>query len=109
MTRETTIMDSSEDDEALEDDFAPLPGPNDTPPIDFATLILSLSTTCMIQLGELEGPEGGQLDLPAARSTIEMLQVLDRKTRGNLSGEEERLLCHVLTDLRARYCAKFAS
>jgi hypothetical protein len=89
-----------------DDDLAPLPGGDGTPPIDFATFVLSLSATCMIQLGELEGPEGGGVDLAAARNTIEILQVLDQKTRNNLSGEEERVLGHVLADLRRRYLAK---
>jgi len=93
-----------------EDDLAPLPDPSGaggdgTPPIDFATFVLSLSATCMIQLGEIESPDA-QPDLVGARHTIEILQVLDGKTRGNLSGEEERVLGHVLSDLRSRYLAK---
>lgn len=96
-----------------EDDLAPLPGGDGAPPIDFATFVLSLSATCMIQLGEIEGPDAaggaGALDLVGARNTIEILQTLDRKTRGNLSGEEERVLGHVLGDLRQRYLAKLAA
>jgi hypothetical protein len=88
-----------------EDDLAPLPGGDGAPPIDFATFVLSLSATCMIQLGEIEAPDA-QLDLVGARHTLEILQVLDTKTRGNLSGEEERVLGHVLADLRRRYLAK---
>jgi hypothetical protein len=92
-----------------EDDLAPLPDPSGsgdgTPPIDFATFVLSLSATCMIQLGEIESPDA-EADLVGARHTIEILQVLDGKTRGNLSGEEERVLGHVLADLRSRYLAK---
>jgi hypothetical protein len=91
-----------------EDDLAPLPDPasgDDTPPIDFATFVLSLSTTCMIQLGEIESPEA-EADLDAARHTLEILEMLEAKTRGNLSGDEERVLGHVLADLRSRYVAK---
>lgn len=88
-----------------EDDLAPLPGGDGALPIDFATFVLSLSATCMIQLGEIEAPDA-QLDLVGARHTLEILQVLDAKTRGNLSGEEERVLGHVLADLRRRYLAK---
>jgi hypothetical protein len=58
-----------------------------------------------LQLGEIESPDA-QADIVGARHTIEILQVLDGKTRGNLSGEEERVLGHVLADLRARYLAK---
>ncbi|GAB4203369.1 MAG: hypothetical protein OHK0013_17430 [Sandaracinaceae bacterium] len=97
---------SSKDATDTDDDLAPLPGGDGAPPIDFATFVLSLSTTCMIQLGELENPEGGGVDLTAARHTIEILQMLDEKTRNNLTGEEERVLGHVLGDLRRRYVAK---
>ncbi len=90
-----------------DDDLAPLPGGDGAPAIDFATFVLSLSATCMIQLGDIESPEGpSAVDLVGARHTLEILQVLDRKTRGNLAGEEERVLGHVLGDLRRRYLAK---
>jgi hypothetical protein len=45
------------------------------------------------------------VNLPLARHTIDLLGVLEEKTRGNLSGEEERLLSQVLFDLRTRYVA----
>lgn len=95
-----------------EDDLAPLPDPatgtpDGSPPIDFATFVLSLSATCMIQLGDIESPDS-EADLVGAKHTIEILQTLDKKTRGNLSGDEERVLGHVLSDLRQRYLAKLA-
>jgi len=89
----------------LDDDLAPLPGGDGTPAIDFNTFVLSLSASCMIQLGDLASP-GQVQDLPGARQTIEILQTLEKKTRGNLSGEEERVLHHVLHDLRQRYITK---
>lgn len=86
---------------------AELPGGDGSPPIDFTTFVLSMSTSCMIQLGELASPDGAHhVDLAMARHTLEILLVLDQKTRGNLSGEEERVLDHVIDDLRARYVAK---
>lgn len=94
------------DDERGDDDLAPLPGGDGSLPIDFATFVLSLSATCMIQLGDIESGELGAVDLVGAKHTIEILQTLDRKTRGNLSGEEEKVLGHVLSDLRQRYLAK---
>ncbi len=90
-----------------ERDDAELPGGDGTPAIDFTTFVLSMSTSCMIQLGELASPDGGQhVDLAMARHTLEILMLLDEKTRGNLRGEEERVLHHVVDDLRARYTAK---
>ena len=77
------------------------PGP--MPPIDFTTFVLSLSTACMEHLGPSEGERA---NLPMASQTIEMLEMLEGKTEGNLSGEEERILSQVLGDLRDAYAAK---
>ena len=78
----------------------PMPG------IDFNIIVLSLSTQAMMQMGE--GPEAGSVpvNLPMARQTIDMLGILETKTKGNLTGEEERLLQQVLVDLRLRYVSK---
>jgi hypothetical protein len=80
---------------------------DDYPQIDFNTFVLSLSTSALMHLGE--GAEKGEkdggavVDLAMARQTIDLLGLLEQKTRGNLSGEEERLLTQVLFDLRMRY------
>lgn len=74
------------------------------PALDFTTFVLSLSTTVLGSLGELPEPNGakGAVDLPSARQTVDLLALLQLKTRGNLTGEEERLLNQVLLDLRMR-------
>lgn len=84
------------------------PNEGDVPPIDFNTFVLSLSTSALIQLGEApEGvPSQEEPSLAMARQTIDLLGILEDKTRGNLTGEEERLLSQVLFDLRMRYVAK---
>lgn len=90
------------------DDEDELPGGDGAPAIDFATFVLSMSTSCMIALGEIAGPDGNVAsDLPLARQTIEILDMLEDRTKGNLTGEEEKILTHVLEDLRRRYRAKF--
>ena len=62
----------------------------------------------MIALGEIAGPDGNVgSDLPLARQTIEILDMLEDRTRGNLTGEEEKIHTHALDDLRRRYRAKF--
>lgn len=78
------------------------------PPIDFTTFVLSLSTACMTHLGEVEGGGDG-VNLPMAQQTIEILELLEAKTTGNLTGEEERILEQVLADLREAYAAKSPS
>lgn len=78
-------------------------GPS-TPPVDFSLFILSLNASALTQLGEDPGPDGaGGQDLALARHTIDMIEMLERKTQGNLTGAEERLLGQVLFDLRMRY------
>jgi len=69
------------------------------PPIDFTTFVLSMSTACMSHLGE----DGEATNLPMAQQTIEILEMLEAKTAGNLTGEEERILDQVLNDLREAY------
>ena len=73
--------------------------------ISFTTFILGLASTTLIHLGEAPNPETGaasvQLDL--ARQSLELLDLLRAKTRGNLSEEEERLFTSLLTDLRLRF------
>ena len=91
-------------DEAEERSGAP------APPIDFTTFVLSLSTSAMVHLGtapaELFGDQGAPpKNLPMAKQTIDLIAMLEEKTRGNLSGEEERLITQILYDLRMSYVA----
>lgn len=76
-----------------------------TPPAGrtaFEGLLMSLSTTAMLQLGLVEDPGQGRFpaDLEAARHTIDLLGVLEEKTRGNLAPEEKQLLEQLLSELR---------
>lgn len=75
------------------------------PAIDFATFVLSLSHSALVHLGDAPDPSGGPArpDVAMAKQTIDLLGVLQEKTAGNLSGEEERLLDQVLYDLKMRY------
>jgi hypothetical protein len=74
--------------------------------IDFATLVLSLSASAMAHLGVSEASDSSEppaKNLPLARQTIDILELLQRKTRGNLDEAEQRLLDSVVHDLRLRY------
>ncbi len=79
--------------------------PQALPPLDFSTFVLSLASTAMVHLGQLPRPEGEavQRDLPAAKQAIDMLNMLEEKTRGNLDESEQKLLRSVLYDLRVAY------
>lgn len=73
-------------------------------PFDFNLLVLSLNASALIHLGEPDkSGERAEINLPMARHTIDMLCVLEDKTRGNLSSDEDRLLHQVLFDLRMRF------
>ena len=81
------------------------------PQIDFATFILSLSHSALMHLGEAPHPEDNAagpavVSLPLAKQTIDLLGLLEEKTKGNLTGEEERLITQILFDLRMRYVEK---
>ena len=80
-------------------------GDQELPAIDFATFVLSLSHSALVHLGDAPDPSGGPAkpDVAMAKQTIDLLAVLQEKTEGNLTGEEERLLDQVLYDLRMRY------
>lgn len=71
----------------------------------FDTLVSFLSTTAMFQLGLLSGPGGERIspDMVNARRTIELLEVVQQKTSGNLTADEARLLDGVLYELRMAY------
>ena len=75
------------------------------PAIDFSTFVLSLSHSALVHLGDAPPLEGQtpERNLPLARQTIDLLGILQEKTRNNLSGEEERLLDQALYDLRLRF------
>jgi Domain of unknown function (DUF1844) len=75
------------------------------PSVDFATFVLSLSHSALVHLGQAANPDTGRIDqsLPLARQTIDLIAMLEDKTRGNLSGDEERLVGQILFDLRMRY------
>jgi len=75
------------------------------PAIDFSTFVLSLSHSALVHLGDAPPPEGqpAERSLLLARQTIDLLAILQEKTRNNLTGEEERLLDQALYDLRLRF------
>ncbi|MFP4475230.1 MAG: DUF1844 domain-containing protein [Desulfatibacillaceae bacterium] len=75
------------------------------PEVNFPTFVLSLSSSVMFHLGELADPATGQRqkDLAMAKHTIDIMAMLEEKTRGNLSEDEQRLLSSILYDLRMAY------
>lgn len=77
----------------------------DLPPVNFSMFVLSLNTSALIHLGQIPDPQTQEKkkDLALARQTIDILDMLKEKTRGNLTKEEEKLLDTVLYELRMIY------
>ena len=74
--------------------------------ISFAAFVLSLAHTAAVHFGDIPDPVSGQpaeANLPAAQQMIDILSLLEAKTRGNLTAEERQLLEQILYELRLRF------
>ncbi len=89
----------------MSDEDAPKDADSGLPPTDFGTFVLSLSHSALVHLGDAPDPASGhrESNLPMAQHSIDMLAMLHEKTKGNLTGEEERILDQTLYDLRMRF------
>ncbi len=99
-------MSNDPNDAPQEEPETPLPHTGEPiPPIDFTTFVLSLSASALVHMGIAPGPDGRRVepDLPLARQNVDILLLLQEKTKGNLTGAEERLLHQILFDLRMRF------
>jgi Domain of unknown function (DUF1844) len=82
--------------------FEKMPDPN----INFGSFVLSLAATAAVHFGDRLEPGAeapGPVDLVAAGQMIDILALLEEKTRGNLMPEEKRLLETILYELRLRF------
>lgn len=79
------------------------------PKIDFNTFVLSIASAAFMGLG-LQPPgmpegaaESSKVDLPMAKQNIDLLELLEEKTQGNLTDDEKNLLNQLLREIRVRY------
>ncbi|MGB0620655.1 MAG: DUF1844 domain-containing protein [Myxococcota bacterium] len=82
------------------------PEDSSLPKVDFSTFVLSLGTTALYQLGAVPDPATGQTVEPdplVAQQTIDTLEMIRDKTRGNLDEEERKLIDSLLYELRMRF------
>ena len=80
--------------------------PSTASTVNFPTFVLSLVHAAATHFGDIADQHTGRpgpVNLPAAQQIIEILAMLELKTRGNLSAEERQLIDQVLEELRARY------
>ena len=75
------------------------------PPVTFASFVFSLSTSALMLMGEQLDPRQGKIpvNLPQAKEIIDILSVLEAKTKGNLNQEEQAMLTDMLYALRMKY------
>ncbi len=76
------------------------------PQLSFTAFVLSLASTAAIHFGDLPDPvsgDRGDVNLDGAAQMIEILSLLEQKTRGNLTAEERQVLEQVLYELRMRF------
>ncbi|HVV83275.1 MAG TPA: DUF1844 domain-containing protein [Kofleriaceae bacterium] len=74
-------------------------------PVDFATHVISLASSAMVALGRMPAPgsEEIEVDLDTARYLIDVIGMLEVKTRGNLDESETKLIQSLLYDLRVAF------
>ena len=74
--------------------------------LSFTAFVFSLTSSAAIHFGDIPDPVTGQpgdVDLEGASQMIDILALLEQKTRGNLTAEERSLLDQVLYELRVRF------
>lgn len=81
--------------------------PTILPEVTFSTFVLSLASSAMVHLGEVPNPETGSIDRNEvlARNAIDVLTMLNDKTRNGLTPEESKLMQDVLYELRMKFVA----
>ncbi len=106
MTKSENSTGSGSDETSAKDaDSTSNEAPRALPRMDFSMFVMSLGSTAMVNLGQVAGPdeEKSGVDLPAAKQIIDILGILEEKTRGNLDDSEKNLLSSLLYDLRVHY------
>lgn len=78
------------------------------PEVTFSTFVLSLASSALVHLGEVPNPETGSTarDEALARNAIDLLTMLDDKTRNGLTPDENKLMRDVLYELRMKFVAR---
>jgi len=75
------------------------------PEVTFPAFVMSLNTSALYHLGEIADPQTGKriVELDLARHAIDTLVLIQNKTKGNLTADEEELLKNILYDIKVRF------
>lgn len=84
--------------QGAEEESAPMP-------VTFVSFVLSLATSALMHLGQEGPPQGGKpaVHLPLARQVIDLISLLEEKTKGNLTSSEEEMISQTLFALRIKF------
>ncbi len=101
-------IDESWKEEVAKEKGKTPPSESQKPALSFSVFVTSLGYQALMQLGELPHPETKQpeIDLEAAKETIDLLILLESKTKGNRTPEEEELLRQLLPELQMKFVQK---
>ena len=105
--KEESAPESTPEEDVSVEDKA---GEEQLPTPDFSSFIFSISTTVLMDLGEIEHPidKEKKVNIKMAKHSIDVLDMIKDKTKGNLSEQEGALIENIVTDLKLRYCEKIA-
>ena len=73
--------------------------------INFPTFVSSLHAAALMHMGLIQNPSGEEfpVDIELAKQNIDILEMMEEKTKGNLASDEANLLSNILYDLRTKY------
>ncbi len=106
-TKDFILPDDQKPDKKSDETDAPGKQKVETPlpEISFATFLLSLNASALVNLGAIDDPATGEKNknLLLGKQTIDILSMLQEKTIGNLSEDEKKLIQNILYELRIIY------
>ncbi len=105
---EAKASDESQNKEPAAKEEPPSPATGQDFELNFSTFVLSLTSSAFYHLGDIPDPTTGKKEenLPAVKQTIDILIMLQNKTKNNLDAEEAKLMEQLIYELQMKYVAK---
>lgn len=105
---EAKATDESKKKKEAQRDEQPSPAEGQDFELNFSTFVLSLTSSAFYHLGDIPDPTTGKKEenLPAVKQTIDILIMLQNKTKNNLDAEETKLMEQLIYELQIKYVAK---
>jgi uncharacterized protein DUF1844 len=99
---ESHVSEASTNEASTHEDISDKGSAEEYPPIDFMSFIMSLSTSALIYMGEVPDPVDNEKKkiIPMAKQMIDLISMLNDKTKGNLTDDEEKYMENILFELK---------